>query len=670
MDERAAFAWWKIFALPERFARGTEDAYLLQYGKRFYPHRRAALVLGLATWILFSGWDFYFARSNPAFNSVLKPLLALRGTGIVVLLISVVIISSRLFEREWFATWSIALVILAIYAVNLAMIWVLPLPYAMNYYFVGLSLILMFLFGLTRMRARPSIVVAAIGATESILTLYFKPHISVEEGMLISMTGYYFWVPSAYLISFIGIGSVVAIELERTSRTDFRRQRQLEIARMQEEKSNAELKSLNSALAESKRDLENRTDALVRSVEDRRKLAESSNKEKSYFIAAAIHDVRQPATAMLTLVQPICAAIDKGNLALARDWAAKLQEAGEIMNKSFNDVLDLSRIESGLTNPDYENIDLDALLKDVIASMSSTAAACGVAIHYKASRRGRLLVRSDSSFLRRILLNLISNGIKYSDVRRAPRATVIVGVIGLERLARVDVVDNGIGVDEAHWDDIFKPFFQLGNPSRDMSRGAGIGLSLVNAMIGRLREHRLEFRSRRGSGSRFSVQLPIAGDGGARWAATAFGADASVAELVGRYALVLEERALIRESIVECLRSFGLIVDEADSFADFIDLLHKLEMTPDVIIADHAFDSTVNAAEILAVARAYLEDEVPVLFLADDPWTLGIADARAVGILPKPFLPADIVRALNALLVARPAPEAPEQRCSAGTPPE
>ncbi|WP_042316792.1 ATP-binding response regulator [Paraburkholderia terrae] len=670
MDARTAFAWWEIFAPPERFARGTEDAYLLEYGKRFYPHRCAALVLGLATWTLFSGWDFYFAHSNPTFNAVLKPLLALRGTGIAVLLTGLAIISRRLFEREWFATLSIALIILTIYAVNLAMIWVLPLPYAMNYYFVGLSLILMFLFGLTRLRSRPAIGVAAIGAMASILTLYFKPHIGAEEGMLISMTGYYFWVPSGYLVAFVAIGSVVAIELERTSRTDFTRQRQLDTARMQEERNNAELKSLNSALAESKRDLENRTDALIRSVEERRKLAETSNKEKSYFIAAAIHDVRQPATAMLTLVQPISAAIDNGNLALARDWAAKLQEAGEIMNKSFNDVLDLSRIESGLTNPVYEDINLDALLREVITSMSGTASACGVAIRYKASRQASLLVRSDFSFLRRIFLNLISNGIKYSDARRAQHSTVIVGVIGLKRFARVDVVDNGIGVDETHWDDIFKPFFQIGNPTHDTNRGAGIGLSLVNAMIGRLREHRLEFGSRKGSGSRFSVQLPIAGGRSAHSPATALGADIPAPELAGRYVLVLEERTLIRESIVECLRSFGLIVDEAESFADFIDLLRKLEMTPDAILADHAFDSTVNATDILARARAYLDKEVPVLFLVDDPSTLGLAGSRAIGMLRKPFSPADIVRALNALLADRPAPEASEQRCSAGKPPE
>jgi CheY-like chemotaxis protein len=226
------------------------------------------------------------------------------------------------------------------------------------------------------------------------------------------------------------------------------------------------------------------------------------------------------------------------------------------------------------------------------------------------------------------------------------------------------VIDNGIGVAEAHWDDIFKPFFQLGNPSHDSNRGAGIGLSLVNAMIGRLREHRLEFGSRKGSGSRFSVQLPIAGARGAHSPATASDADIPASGLAGRYVLVLEERSLIRESIVECLRSFGLIVDEAESFADFIDLLRKLEMTPDAILADHAFDSTVNAADILAGARAYLDKEVPVLFLVDDPSTLDITGTRTIGTLRKPFLPADIVRALNALLAVHPTPEALEQRCS------
>jgi signal transduction histidine kinase/CheY-like chemotaxis protein len=660
MDQGTHFVWWEIFSPPDTFSHDAEAAYLLEYGKRFYPHRRSAIAFGLATWILFSGWDFYYAHSDSTFHAISRQIFMLRAVAGIVLVIGAAFFGHRLFEREKPATLWIALIVLTVYAVNLAMVWVLPISHAIRYCLIGLTLILMFLFGLSRLRSRPTIVVAIICAVAVTLTLCWKPDIDVEEGIEYS----------SFFISFVIIGISVAIELERASRNDFMRQRQLDMARIQEESKSAELRSLNTALADSKRDLENRTDALVKSVEDKRRLAEMSSKEKSYFIAAAIHDVRQPATAMLTLVQPISAAIDDGNFTLARTLTTKLREASEIMNTSFNDVLDLSRIESGLTNPEYENIDLDALLGDVISSMNFTAATCGVVIRYRASQHDHLLVRSDYSFLRRIFLNLLSNGIKYSGERKGKGATVVIGVIWLKRLARVDVVDNGIGVDETHWDDIFKPFFQIGNPLRDTNRGAGIGLSLVNAMIGRLREHRLEFSSQKGSGSRFSIQLPIVEASSVHSVATTVGEVTPASSLEGRYVLVLDERDMIRESIVECLRSCGLIVDEADSFANFVDLLRKLEMTPDAIVADHAFDSKVNATEILAHARAQLATEVPILFLVDDPSTLGVASTEKISALRKPFLPADIVRALNALLVPRQALGVPEQQCFAAKPQE
>ena len=104
--------------------------------------------------------------------------------------------------------------------------------------------------------------------------------------------------------------------------------------------------------------------------------------------------------------------------------------------------------------------------------------------------------------------NLLSNAIKYSDPARPGGAGVILGIVCLPNRLRIDVVDNGVGIAEADWARVFTPFVQLHNDERDREKGVGLGLSIVNAIIPLLGEHRLDMRSREGIGTRFSLELP------------------------------------------------------------------------------------------------------------------------------------------------------------------
>ena len=121
----------------------------------------------------------------------------------------------------------------------------------------------------------------------------------------------------------------------------------------------------------------------------------------------------------------------------------------------------------------------------------------------------KTIVRSDRQLLARVLTNIIGNAIKYSDPSK-PKPVVVVGIVGLPNRARIDIIDNGIGIPSQHWEDVFQPFFQLGNAERDREKGLGLGLSIVKSIMQLLKEHRIDMRSTEGKGTRFSLDIPRA----------------------------------------------------------------------------------------------------------------------------------------------------------------
>ena len=622
---------------------------MLDYGKRFSPHRRAAVVLGLITWTLFIGWDVFHGTKNSAFSLVIKQILMLRGIGVLGLLVWAIKVQSRSFENEKYATLSLAGFILFAYAIILYMIYLVPFPYDYLYYFAGLFFVLMFLFGLLRLRSKPAFIVALACVVASAIVFKIKPAVGPGGGDLIRTASYYAWSEVSDLMAFILVGYAVAIELEKTSRSVFAHERELDEAKIAEQNKNEQLRVLNSNLKQSSDDLQSKTDALIKVEEEKRRLAEQGSKEKSYFIAGAIHDVRHPATAMLTLIPSIKAAVQNRDLVAAQDFLVMMKEAGERMNTSFNAVLDLSRIESGLTSPEYDDIQINTLVLSVVDSLRITAGTCGVTLKYRESHHKNIVIRSDSQFLSRALSNLISNGIKYRDVNKSRGPVVSVRVVWLGRFARIYIADNGIGIRQEYWGKIFKPFFQINNPSLDTNMGMGLGLSLANAMIDRLHEHHLKFHSTEGRGSRFAIQLPICEGGGYARPVTSYRSERSFIHLKGKYILLVEESYLVRRALAACLRAYGLIVEEIDSLVKFRETLSTLEMRPDAVITDFELSNGGTGLDISFEVREHLKNDVPVLFLTGDASQIDTSKLSGARVLRKPFLPEDLLFELTAI---------------------
>jgi CheY-like chemotaxis protein/two-component sensor histidine kinase len=285
-------------------------------------------------------------------------------------------------------------------------------------------------------------------------------------------------------------------------------------------------------------------------------------------------------------------------------------------------VLEISRLESGFVQADYSAFDLAALVEETIAPCLVTAANQGVQVRRRWAGSRPILVRSDRHLLARVIGNLVSNAIKYSDPAKGERQAVIVGIVRFASRVRIDVVDNGLGIPEEQWASVFQPFVQLHNAERDREKGVGLGLSIVNAVIPLLSEHRLDMRSTDGRGTRFSIDVPLAPAGSGEAAIVARPA-AAAPDLSGAYVLYVEDDALVRRSTTALLDSYGIRHEAVASYAELERVLPTMERPPDVIITDYRLPGGRTAEDVMKLASATFEEQLPLIVMTGEMVSIG-----------------------------------------------
>jgi signal transduction histidine kinase len=243
-------------------------------------------------------------------------------------------------------------------------------------------------------------------------------------------------------------------------------------------------------------------EALKRSEERMRQAvldAQTANDSKSRFLAAASHDLRQPLQALRLFLDLLDTRIadpkDRRILSGAIDALA----AGEGVLRNY---LDVSVLEAGILAPVVTDLPLRPVLNDLMREFAPEAEAKGLTLRMVGTD---CVVRSDAALLQRLLRNLVSNAIRYTD-----SGGVLLGCRRQGDTVRIEVWDTGIGIAADKLDAVFEDFYQVGNSERDRTRGLGLGLSVVDRAA-RLLHHQITARSRVGKGSVFSVALPLAG---------------------------------------------------------------------------------------------------------------------------------------------------------------
>jgi PAS domain S-box-containing protein len=306
--------------------------------------------------------------------------------------------------------------------------------------------------------------------------------------------------------------------------------------------------------------------------------AQRTSIAKTEFLSRMSHELRTPLNAVLGFAQLL---LGEGAEPLSDAQRAKLKHietAGGHLLAMINDVLDLSRVESGsmLLTPDV--VQVDAVAGEALARVAGLAQQCGVWLRADPPRRQpgtpALYVHADAAQLRQVLVNLLSNALKYN---RSGGTAVIDWRAGPDgRSVLIGVSDTGPGLTEQQRTHLFEPFNRLG-AERGKVQGTGIGLVITRRLV-ELMHGQISVQSELGRGSRFELQLPAAEPAGAP-------AEAPAAAMLRRSVLYAEDNPLNVELVREVLLlrpQYRLLV--ARSGTEALDVAAR--EVPDLLLID------------------------------------------------------------------------------------
>ncbi|MGD9831090.1 MAG: hybrid sensor histidine kinase/response regulator, partial [Hyphomicrobiaceae bacterium] len=361
--------------------------------------------------------------------------------------------------------------------------------------------------------------------------------------------------------------------------------------------------------------------------------ADAAYQEKTRFIAAASHDILQPLNAARLYATSLVERQLAGKEAvLARNIDASLEAVEEILGA----LIDISRLDSNRMEPELTTFPLAEIFERLGVEFEPMARSKGLDFKIVATSAW---VRSDRRLMRRVLQNLVSNAIKYTQAGK-----VLLGVRRKGSQIVVQVSDNGPGIAPANHPLIFKEFRRL-DETAGQERGLGLGLSIVER-IGRVLDHPVQVISDVGRGATFTVTMPAA----PRLAeATAHLRRPSAAtRLSGCITLCIDNEPAVIDSMRGLLQGWGCQVVVADSADKAIAACAEGRTTPHVILADYHLDSGTGIEAIAAIRQA-LAIAAPAIIITADHSLEVQREVKAAGhhLLRKPLKTA----ALRSLLM-------------------
>ncbi|AUH33476.1 PAS-domain containing protein [Paracoccus tegillarcae] len=353
--------------------------------------------------------------------------------------------------------------------------------------------------------------------------------------------------------------------------------------------------------------------------------AERANAAKNRFVAAASHDLLQP----LSAAKLYLTGAKEGPHG---DTIAKAEQALQNVEDIIEALLDISRLDSEEEPLDRYPFPLIDILRPVASALAPLAEAKGLDLRILPSN---VHVVSDAAFLRRILQNLISNAIRYTETGR-----VLIGTRRRGSTVRLEVWDTGPGIREADQRVIFEEFRRL-NRRASASEGMGLGLAIVERACARL-DHPLELQSVQGRGSVFKVTVPLAGSQPAGYASTTPHPIADGEELIlpddGLIVLLVDDDDQLREALVALLDGWGVSVLQAGSYAEALTLLDEAGIVPDALLLDYQLGEGETGLDLAREIEARYGRRPGRIISADrSPALVEACLAEGLALLQKPL---------------------------------
>lgn len=379
---------------------------------------------------------------------------------------------------------------------------------------------------------------------------------------------------------------------------------------------------------------------LANGLRQQKEVAEAANIAKSRFLAAASHDLRQPVHAIEMFVGALGS--EPMNEA-GRRLVAQMKGSVDSLGGLFNSILDISRLDAGIVEVRPRAFPIQPMLERICRDERPGAEHKNVALRLVSSRA---VVQTDPVLLERILRNLISNAVRYTE-----SGSVLVGCRQSDRLS-IEVWDSGVGISDNQRELIFQEFYQIGNPERSRSRGLGLGLAIVRRLSNMLGTP-LTMNSNPGKGSVFKVSVARAGQ------FDILPVPSEDTALVAGYQrrlsiLVIDDESEIQIAMQALLKSWGHSVITAGSGDDMLTKIAGMTGKPDLIISDYRLRAGENGLLTIEGVRARFGGQLPAILMTGDTAADRLREASASGclLMHKPISNARLRAAITNLTIA------------------
>lgn len=358
---------------------------------------------------------------------------------------------------------------------------------------------------------------------------------------------------------------------------------------------------------------------LVKQLTIQKEAAESANLAKSRFLAAASHDLRQPMHALSLYLSAMKEQFSAEKLPLLN----QAMQCANTMEEMFRALLDVSRLDAQVIKPDKTNFMIGTLLERIQTEFEPEAHAKGLQLRLVPST---LIVDSDQALVGRILRNIISNAVRYTE-----KGKILIGCRRQKDLVNVYIYDTGIGITEDKQKTIFEEFYQVGNPERDRNKGLGLGLAIVDR-ISKLLNHNIILRSRIDQGSCFQLQLDrvneftvLAGKNPDHMSISG--------SLTGRIAAVVDDEDEILNATRALLESWKMKVLTDNNGTQIKKQLIDKDIVPDILICDYRLRDNHNGLDVVNELREEFNLEIPAIIITGDTASQRIQAIESSGLL-------------------------------------
>ncbi|RUO36994.1 sodium:proline symporter [Aliidiomarina shirensis] len=370
-----------------------------------------------------------------------------------------------------------------------------------------------------------------------------------------------------------------------------------------------------------------------------KRAAEEAHLSKSRFFAAAGHDLMQPFNAASLFCEMLQQRLERAEQQEEFALAAQIQQSLSNAEELLTMLLEMTKLESGNLKPDIQQVPLDDILLPLTESFTILAQEKGLALKVKPTKAW---ISTDKRLLSRVIQNLISNAIRYTESGR-----VLCGIRRRDKHAiELQIIDTGRGIPADKQNEIFKEFHQLGDQADNP--GLGLGLAIVERMC-RLLQIPITLKSSEGKGTCFGIVLPLTGWQTEPAKSTVLPeAPQSTAVLQGVHILLLDNDETLRLAIAKLLKGWGAEVTPCHSIEEAMAITQK----PDLLFVDYHLDNDEVGVTGIRMLREHWQSQLPAILSTADPDESireQVVEIKAA-FLPKPVKQAALLRLLKRLL--------------------